>query len=218
MAEKNAKAPEAGAKAAGEAKRGIKAYLPWILIIILAPAAAWLTMRFMSPGGKNADAPSPASQEPAHGGAEKHAKEKPPAAFTGQVKDLAAPLTRKTIGFHDRKHIGKLVVMDVNGDSLGEAEADRIIVNVAKTRGAHVIVARLALVGDNPPLLNRLNVSRLSLFDTASGALSTKTLDDVSKRGTTNLISAELVSSFNETMGAGTVTDVQFLEFEVRPR
>ena len=217
MAEKNGKSPEAGDKPAGEAKRGIKAYLPWILIIVLAPAAAWLTMRFMSPAGKKADSSAPSSHEPAHGSAKTHAKEKSPEVF-GEVKDLSAPLTRKSIGFHRRKYPGKLVVMDVNGDALGEAEADRVIVNVAKTRGSQVIVARLALVGDNPPLLERLNTSRVTLFDIASDTLSTKTLDEVSKRGITNVISAQLISAFNEALGAGTLTDVQFLEFEVNSR
>lgn len=131
---------------------------------------------------------------------------------------LMAPLTRTTIGFHYRKYFGKLAIMDVNGDALGEAQADKIIVNVAGTRGTQVIVARLGVQGDDPPLLRHLNLHRNRLLDTASEVLSSKNLTDVRKPEIKSLLRSELAASFSRILGSGVLQDLQFLEFEVRPR
>ena len=217
MAEKNPESPKPTA-AGGKAKGGIGAYLPLILIVVLAPTGALLTMRFMSPGAKKAATASAASPAPTHNASEAAPKMKAKAVSSAGRQLLKVPLTNTSLGFHLKKNVGKLSIMDVNGDSLGEGRADKIVVNVANTRGARVIVARLTIEGEDPPLLQRFNENRGQLLEIVSSTLSNKTLEEVSKVGITNQLRAELVAAFNGVLGSGTIQDVSFLEFEVRSR
>jgi flagellar basal body-associated protein FliL len=197
-------------------KSAVMAFLPLILIILLVPAAAWLTLRFMSPGTAKT-APKPASSQ-ASGHSAPAAKPVAEDELPKSHPGLVAPLTRATIGFHRKKYFGKLAIMDVNGDALGEAKPEKIVVNVAATRGGHVIVARLGIQGDDPPLVSALNLNYNRLLDSASGVLSAKNLADVSKPDIQALLRTELAATFSDILGPGILQDVHFLEFDVRPR
>lgn len=219
MADKNAPQAHPAPAAAAKPKSGIMAYLPLILIVLLAPAAALLTMRFMNRGAHStAEKSAPPEEAPSHKATAEHPKAKAEEELPKFHPGLVAPLTRSTIGFHNRKYFGRLAIMDVNGDALGEPQADKILVNVANTRGAQLIAARLAIQGDDPPLLELLNLNRSRLMDAAVDILGNKNLTDVTKPGITNLLRSELAASFSEILGRGVIRDVQFVEFELRPR
>ena len=217
MADKNA--PQAPPQKAGDAKpkSGVAAYLPLILVVVLVPAATWLTIRFMSRGTQTTPAKPTQAEATAHPEAsgEKPKKEEELPKFH---PELIAPLTRRSIGFHYRKYFGRLAIIDVNGDALGEAEPDKIIANVAGTRGAQIITARLAVQGNDPPLVENLNLNRNQLLDAAASVLSGKNLAEVYNPGITNQLRSELTASFTVILGRGVIQDVRFIELEVRKR
>lgn len=200
-------------------KKGIATFLPLILVAVLAPASAWLTWRIVSKGTKKPKSETSAATEAAGHNSGPETKMK---AEVGSPKSsneaTTIPLTRDFIGMHKRKYLGKFAVIAVNGDALREAEPDKLVVNVASTRGAQMIIARIFLEGHHSEMVDRVNQERQRLLSIVSDTLASKNLEEVSKPGFTSLASSELVNLFNDLLGPRTVEEVRFAEFEVRAR
>ncbi len=229
-------------KADGQAKRGLSAYWPWLLVLLLVPAAVWLALRYFSGGAKKETSSHSASTHDGDQNSEGAKKAKQHEMPRSRAEILAAPLTRVPIGFHPKKFLGHLAIIHVNGDGLGPAEPDTIRVNVANNRGTQLLLARVEVVsnvlvdvkraieddrlnaarlsvqGDHHDFLARLNTSRNQLLDIASSMLSSKTLEDLARPGAQDLIRSQLLRAFNEILGAGTLDDVRFVQFEIRRR
>lgn len=226
-------------KTGAPAKRGLGAYWPLILVLALIPLAVWLTLRIISSGSKM-QAPSPTPSADQRAESDKKAKKHDAPSTRAEI--LTAPLTRVSIGFHQKKYLGRLAIIDVNGDALGAAEPDTIRVNVANTRGAQILIARLAVVsnvlvdvqraidddrlnagrlsvqGDHRDFLARLNTSKEQLLDIAASMLASKTLEDLERSGAQDLIRTQLLNEFDQVLGSGTLQEVLFTQFEMRSR
>jgi len=92
----------------------------------------------------------------------------------------------------------------------------KVLVNVAGTMGTRYLLASVTLVGTNPELRTLVEKNDAELRDAAAGALSVKTIADLEKPGTRNLIRTELISIFNNVLGAGMVTDLYLTEFAIQ--
>ena len=226
-------------KSRAQSKRGVAKYWPWLLVLVLVPVAVWLALRFFSGGAKKETSSSAHAGDQGPEGTKKAKQPDPPAS---RAEILAAPLTRVPIGFHTKKYLGHLAIMQVNGDAVGPAEPDTIRVNVANNRGTQLLLARVEVVsnvlidvkraiederliaarlsvrGDHHEFLARLNTSRNQLLDITSSMLSSKTLDDLGRPGAQDQIRMQLLREFNAVLGAGTLDDVRFVEFEIRRR
>lgn len=92
----------------------------------------------------------------------------------------------------------------------------KVLVNVAGTLGTRYLLASMTLVGKGEGLKAAVEKNEAQLRDVASGALSSKTIVDLEKPGARNLIRAELISVFNNVLGAGSVTEIYLTEFAIQ--
>lgn len=233
--------PEGGGTPDAEqdsAKGGALAkFLPLIIAAVLMPVAAWVTLEIKSRMDKKGSAPADhaeeqvaeKAEEDSHGGGGHggggHGDEKAPKKSKHpsgwRNTKIPIPLTREAVAFKaaeepDRDKpadFDKYVVLDLKGETRDTAQADKIVVNIANTRGERFAVARLSVIGEHPELIRRMNENRERLIDVAAGTLSSKTLDDIEKPGFRNILRAELVALFNQILGPGTIQEVVITEW-----
>jgi flagellar protein FliL len=92
----------------------------------------------------------------------------------------------------------------------------KVLVNVAGTMGTRYLLASLTLVGTNPDLKTLVEKNDAELRDRAASALSVKTISDLEKPGTRNLIRTELLSIFNNVLGENALSDIYLTEFAIQ--
>ena len=80
----------------------------------------------------------------------------------------------------------------------------KVLVNVSGTAGTHA------------ELKDNVEKSDAQLRDVASSVLSTKTIADLDKPGSRNLIRTELISAFNGVLGEGRVKEIYFTDFAIQ--
>lgn len=213
MSSEAKEAPAAAAAPAGGG--GIKAMLPLILNLVLMPAVAFALTQFVLLPKLKAPAPAahgaPAEGEDAHateddgghGGTEE-------ASAKEEGHGAAAP---KEESGHGGGGAG--------GKAAKSAKApvplsSKILVNVSGTMGSRFLQANISVVGSKKNLATLVEEFDAQLRDAASSVLSAKTLADLEKTGSRNLIKAELVGAFNHVLGQGSVTDVFLTDFAVQ--
>lgn len=222
-------APAGGDEAMPEAKpsKGITAYLPLIVAIVLMPVLAVGTVKlkgmFGAKAGASGKAKAVAPAEAEHAG-EESASDSAEEGEGGGVstkpkgwnKKLAVPLTRMPITFkkaavadkdkpadHD-----KFVVLDLKGDPKDIADAEKIVVNIARTGGTRFAAVRVWMMSDTDDFLVKLNANRERLIDITSGVVSSKTLEEIETLGFRNLLRAELLAAFNRALGGNLVREI----------
>lgn len=94
--------------------------------------------------------------------------------------------------------------------------SDKVLVNVSGTMGTRYLLAKITLVGAKPALKDMVEKNDAQLRDVASSVLAGKTISDLDKPGSRNLIRTELVSSFNNVLGNGAVNEIFFTEFAIQ--
>jgi flagellar FliL protein len=93
---------------------------------------------------------------------------------------------------------------------------NKLLVNVAGTMGSRYLLVSLSLVGSDPDFKTRIQDFEPQLRDTACGALGSKTLADLEKPGSRNLIRSELISGFNNVLSAPLVQELYLTEFAIQ--
>ena len=225
-------------QAAAKPSGGLASFLPWIVVVGVMPVLAWGVFAFKSKMDQKraaapesshaeepvkAEKPKKAESEGGHGGGHGAAKEKTKKKGGGTERNtrLPIPLTRDAVAYHPRDDTkdgdyDKIVVLDLKGEPRDEAKSDKIIVNIANTGGSRFAVIRISLVGEHSDLIERINQNRERMLDRASGLLEMKTQDDVEKPGFRSLLKAELLGSFNEILGRGSLQEVIVTEFVIQ--
>lgn len=95
-------------------------------------------------------------------------------------------------------------------------QLNKVLVNVAGSVGTRYLVANYTLVGTAPDFKDRIEANRDMLLDLAAGVMSTKTISDLEKPGARNLIRNELISVFNNALGANLVKEIYITEFAIQ--
>jgi len=196
--------PEGEAKPAGKeeaaprASGGFKAWLPLLVTIVLMPALAFTTTKFLVlPMVVQARVgPGETAGHPASGGGESgHDAIKEP-------------------GDHSKPKEGK--------DSKGPVKKKqtfpitKVIVNVAGTMGARYLMVSFTLVGTSNEFKTVVEENKDQLLDLANTAMASKTITDLEKPGARNQLRAELMSIFNNALGGGIIQEIYFTEFAVQ--
>lgn len=214
-------------------------YLPLVVAVVVMPIMAWGVIKFRSSGSKakpeaaaeshEAEAESSHGAAPSgggHGGAA--AEESSHAVDTsGDTRlTIPVPITRDPVAFQRKARkpadgivdYDKIVVLDYKGEARDLAQADKIVVNISGTEGQRYAVARVLVTGRNTELIDAVNTYREALLDKATGALSSKTLDDINKPGFRNFLRAELLTLFNEVIRShgNLIEDVIITEFVIQ--
>lgn len=92
----------------------------------------------------------------------------------------------------------------------------KLLVNVAGTMGSRYLLTSLTLVSGQSDFKAKLEQNDAQLRDMACGILSTKTITDLEKPGARNLIRSELITGFNNVLGAGAVQEIYITEFAIQ--
>ena len=109
---------------------------------------------------------------------------------------------------------------DPKGEGHGTAKNaypfGKVLVNVSGSAGTRYLLTQFTLVGGKGDFKGRIDAKKDQLLDLASSTLGTKTIADLEKPGSRNLIRAELISVFNSALGSGTVKEIYFTEFAIQ--
>jgi flagellar protein FliL len=192
--------PAAPEKAGGEAHAaapaksgGIKAMLPLILAVVVAPATCWAVAEFvLLPRLQQKLAAAQSGELP-----EAHA-EKPAAKAHGEKKG----------------HGGKESAEEGAGDVY---EFSNVVVNLAGTMGTRYLKASFVITGTKPDTINEIFTSnKAKLTDVTLGVLSSQTLADLEEPGSKNVLREKLITAYNQALGSRVAEQVYFSDFVVQ--
>lgn len=174
--------------AASTASGGIKPWLPLLANLIIMPIMAYVTAVYVLPSHLKASGASDVVKS------ESAAKAKS-RTNSGEKKELTAK--KPTIPLNDK-----------------------VLVNLSGSAGTRYLLAKINLVGTGEKsaedLKKLVEENNAALVDAAMNALRVKTVADLEKPGAMNLIRAQLISAFNDILGAGTVEGILLTEFAVQ--
>jgi len=92
----------------------------------------------------------------------------------------------------------------------------KILVNVADTMGTRYLMTSITLVGTNEAFRAKFEDNKDQLMDLATSTLSTKTISDLEKPGSRNVIRAELITVFNNALGGPWITEIYITEMAIQ--
>lgn len=170
------------------ASGGIKAWLPVIAALILAPAATWVTVEFLLVPRLQQKLAAPAQGE-APGSA--------PAPSSGSHG--AAPAKGK-----DAKSTGP------------SFEFQNIVVNLAGTMGTRYLKTSFTITGADANIKAVFDSAKPKLTDVTLNVLSSLTLSDLEEPGAKNVIREKLVMAYNQALGRKVAEQVYFSDFVVQ--
>jgi flagellar FliL protein len=185
-------APEGAAAAAAPAAGGgggIKAMLPAILALVLAPAATFGVAQFvLLPGfeAKLQAALADPSLKPPEPLPEDH--DAPPSS--------GAPAKPITPGNSYR--------------------FENVVVNLAGTMGTRYLKVAFLVTGDRDDVVSRFEAAGPQVGDVTLGVLSSLTLADLEEPGSKNIIRERLIGAYNQVLGGRVVNNLFFSEFVVQ--
>lgn len=187
---------------------GIKAWLPLILCVVLMPALAYATTMFLvvpklqqavANGSHGTDGES---GDAAHGTEDSGGKEH---GGKEAGKDAAAP------DAHGGKGSAK-----GSGKAKTSVPVEKILVNLAGSMGTRYLLTRFSLVSEKSDFKDLVEKNLDQLKDLAMGIMGAKSITDLEKPGSKNLIRAEIISAYNSVLGTGTVQELYFTEFTIQ--
>lgn len=200
-------APAAAAAGGG----GMKAMMPAIIAIVLAPAATWGVANFVLlpkfQATVNAAVAAGDPEAAAHGDA--HGAAKPDAHGAAKPDAHGA----KKPDAHGAKKGGG------HGDKAGGGEGykfENVVVNLAGTMGTRYLKATFLVTGENPELTAKFEAAKPQLTDVTLAVLSALTLADLEEVGSKNIIRERLVAAYNQAFGARVAENLYFSEFVVQ--
>jgi flagellar FliL protein len=92
----------------------------------------------------------------------------------------------------------------------------KMLVNVAGTMGTRYLMTSVTLVGNTTDFKSKIDENKDQLMDLATSTLSSKTIADLEKPGARNVIRAELMTVFNEALGAPLVQEIYITELAIQ--
>ena len=200
--EKSGTAP-AEAQASTKKASPIKALLPLVAAIVIAPAASWAVAQFVLLPKLQAKlaAPPVEGEAPAHGAAE---KEKP---------------AKKEGGGHGEKKKGGKEGKEGEGGTSSEDtyEFTNVVVNLSGTMGTRYLKTSFVVTGAKPDIIQEaFDGNKARLTDVTLGVLSSLSLSDLEEPGAKNVLREKLVSAYNQALGSRVADQVYFSDFVVQ--
>jgi len=204
-----------GAAPAAAGGGGMKAMMPAIIAIVLAPAATWGVANFvLLPKFKASVAAAVAAGDPeaaAHGDAKADAHGEKKEDAHGAKKEDAHGAKKEDA--HGAKKAGG------HGDKGGGGEGykfENVVVNLAGTMGTRYLKASFLITGDKPDLAERFAEAKPQLTDLTLAVLSSLTLADLEEAGFKNILRERLLASYNQALGSKVAENLYFSEFVVQ--
>ncbi len=174
------------ASAAAAPARGLKAWLPTIAALLLAPAATWATVEFVV---------VPRLQK------------KLTTAASGDRPAEAAPAAPTGKGGKGGKD-GK--------ESSPTYEFQNVVVNLAGTMGTRYLKTSFLITGADANIKGIFDGAKPKLTDVTLNVLSSLTLADLEEPGAKNVIREKLVAAYNQALGRKVAEQVYFSDFVIQ--
>jgi flagellar FliL protein len=189
--EKSAPAPApekaAAAPAAEPAPGGLKAWLPLIAAIVVAPALTWAVGQFvLIPNLQKKLAAAPTGEETA-----------------------AAPA-------EGGKAEGKGGKEGKDGKEAASYEFQNVVVNLAGTMGTRYLKTSFLVTGAEPNIKGTFEANKPKLTDVTLNVLSSLSLADLEEPGAKNVLREKLVTAYNQALGHKVADQVYFSDFVVQ--
>lgn len=92
----------------------------------------------------------------------------------------------------------------------------KILVNVAGTMGTRYLMTSVTLVGADESFRSKVEENKDQLMDLATGTLCTKTISDLEKPGSRNVIRSELLTVFNNALGGPVIKEIYITELAIQ--
>jgi flagellar protein FliL len=175
---------------------GIKAWIPTIVALVLAPALCWGVAQFLLvPQLKQSFAASPSEAE---GGA-------------APAEAAPAPASAPAKGSGNGKPAkgGEPTVAN-------SFRFENVVVNLAGTMGTRYLKTTFIVTGAQADIGARFEAARPQLLDVTISVLSSLTLHDLEEPGAKNVIRQKLVNSYNQALGQRVAEQVYFSDFVVQ--
>lgn len=191
--EKDKPAPEAAAPAAPAGKAGaLKAWLPALAAILLAPAACFALAQFvLLPRLQARIAAAPAAGESA--------------AVEGEAPANAG--SDDAGKGHGEKE----------GAAAGNYEFSNVVVNLAGTMGTRYLKTSFVVTGVKHVSTKGLfEADKAKLTDITLNVLSSLSLADLEEPGSKNVLREKLVAAYNQALGKRVVEQVYFSDFVIQ--
>lgn len=169
---------------------GIKAWLPVIVALILAPAATWATVEFLL---------VPRLQEKIAGSSQ------------GDAASGAAPAA----GGHGSAPAKGKDSKDAKGNG-PTYEFQNVVVNLAGTMGTRYLKTSFTITGADANIKAVFDAAKPRLTDVTLNVLSSLTLSDLEEPGAKNVIREKLVMAYNQALGRKIADQVYFSDFVVQ--
>lgn len=139
-----------------------------------------------------------------------------PALALGMTKFVIVPQLRTSLGIKppaDSEGGGKPAA-DAKKTSVA---INKLLVNIAGTMGQRYLLVSVTLVGTGGEAFKtKVTDNDAQLRDMAMTALANKTLADLEKPGSRNLIRTELINGFNNVLGDNAVQELYITEFGIQ--
>jgi len=176
----------AAAPPAAPASPGLKAWIPAIVVVLLAPTLSWAVAEFVllprlqaklaaGPGEAHATAPAPSSGH----------------APSGHGKESA-------------------------GNAVDTFEFTNVVVNLSGTMGTRYLKCSFVITGAEPGIKATFDGRKAQLTDVTLNVLSSLTLADLEEPGAKNVLRERLVATYNQTLGRRVAEQVYFSDFVVQ--
>ncbi len=188
---------EGGQAKAAEASSGggIKSFLPLIIAVVVMPVLAYVTTNFLI-------LPKIKAAMGSSSGATASAENVKP---EGEKKEGEKKEGEKKEGSKEGGGKAKVTV-----------PITKILVNVAGTMGTRYLMTSLTLVGTSAELKTKVDENKDQLLDLATSTLSSKTIADLEKPGSRNIIRNELMTVFNNALGSAVVQEIYITEMAIQ--
>ena len=141
-----------------------------------------------------------------------------PALAFGMTKFVLVPQLQKSLGIKEPENAGA----GAKGSGTAEGKKmsvplSKLLVNIAGTMGSRYLLVSVTVVGNGGEAFKaKMTENDAQLRDMAMGVLSVKTLADLEKPGSRNLIRTELINGMNNVLGENSVAEIYITEFGIQ--
>jgi len=188
--EKTAAPAEAPAASAASKGSAIKAWLPAIVAVVLAPAASFAVSQFVLLPRMQQKLSAPIVERPAENSSA-------PSSEDGGKKDAKD---------------------DKAGGTSANYEFNNVVVNLAGTMGTRYLKTSFVVTGSekNGNIKGVFDGQKAKLTDITLNVLSSLTLADLEEPGAKNVLREKLVAAYNQALDKKIVDQVYFSDFVIQ--
>ncbi len=138
-----------------------------------------------------------------------------PALAFGMTKFVIVPELQSSLGIKPASGSGGKSKSGADAKKVS-VQLNKLLVNIAGTMGQRYLLVSVTVVGSSDDFKTKMTDNDAQLRDMAMGALATKTLADIEKPGSRNLIRTELINGFNNILGDNSVQEIYITEFGIQ--